>query len=132
MKSSCSSASARLGRDPLLGRYRSLFLGCYPLRGRQLSLGWRLPLCVYLLLGWFLMVPPTGIAPDGRRAFVFNAPLRQWYRWDFYDTAEECWYVDRDLFLRSESVLRIDPLNDAANAYLEARCVPTDDPRLAN
>ena len=84
------------------------------------------------LVGWYLMVPPTGLSPDGRRAFIFNAPLSQRYRWDFYDTASECWYVDRDLFLRSESVLRIDPLNDAANAYLEAQSVPTDDPRLAN
>jgi hypothetical protein len=118
MKSSSTATPAHLGRDPLLGR--------------SLLLDRLLPLGCYLLLGWFLMVPPTGVAPDGRRAFIFSAPLRQWYRWDFYDTAEECWYVDRDLFLRSESVLRIDPLNDAANAYLEAQCVPTDDPRLAN
>ena len=85
-----------------------------------------------VLVGWFLMVPPTELSRNGERAFNSNAPLNQWYRWDFYADAGECWYVDRDLFLRSESVLRIDPLNDAANAYLEAQCIPSDDPRLAN
>jgi len=38
-------------------------------------------------------------------------------------------YVDRDLFERSQSILRIDPLDDAANAYLQAQCIATDDPR---
>ncbi len=84
------------------------------------------------LVGWYLMVPPVELSPSGERAFNFNAPLSQWYRWDFYGTAGECWYVDRDLFLRSENALRIDPLNDAANAYLEAQCVASDDPRLQN
>jgi len=84
------------------------------------------------LLGWYLMVPPIELSPSGERVFNFNAPLSQWYRWDYYDTARECWYVDRDLFERSQSILRIDPLDDAANAYLEAQCIATDDPRLAN
>jgi hypothetical protein len=78
------------------------------------------------------MVPPLELSPSGERAFNFSAPLNQWYRCDFYDTTRECWYVDRDLFLRRESVLRIDPLDDTANAYLEAQCIPTDDARLAN
>jgi len=86
----------------------------------------------FALVIWFLMVPPIELSPNGERAFNFNAPLSQWYRWDFYGNASECWYVDRDLFLRSKSVLRIDPLNDAANAYLEARCIPSNDPALAN
>ena len=82
------------------------------------------------LVGWYLMVPPLERLPNGPEVFDLNAPLSQWYRWDFYDTARECWYVDRDLFLRSQSVLRIDPMDDAANAYLQAQCIASDDPRL--
>ena len=81
------------------------------------------------LIGWYLMVPPLDRFPNGE-AFVLNAPLSQWYRWDYYDTAGECWYVDRDLFLRSQSVLRIDPMDEAADAYLQAQCIASDDPRL--
>jgi len=82
------------------------------------------------LVGWYLMVPPIELTRSGERAFNFYAPLSQWYRWDFYQTARECWDVDHDLFVRSESVLRIDPMDDAANAYLEAQCIASDDPRL--
>jgi hypothetical protein len=84
------------------------------------------------LLGWYLMVPPIELSPNGERIFNFYAPLSQWYRWDFYDSARECWDVDHDLFVRSQSILRIDPFDDAANAYLEAQCIATDDPRLEN
>ena len=82
------------------------------------------------LVGWYLMVPPIELSPRGERAFNLYAPLSQWYRWDFYQTARDCWEVDRDLFLRSQSVLRIDPMDDAVNEYLEAPCIASDDPRL--
>jgi hypothetical protein len=84
------------------------------------------------LMGWYLMVPPIERSPNGRRAFNFNVPLSQWYRWNYYESARECWDVDRDLLERSRSVLRIDPLDAAANAYLQAQCIPTDDPHLTN
>jgi hypothetical protein len=72
------------------------------------------------------------LSPNGESVFNFYAPPSQWYRWDFYDTARECWDVDHDLFVRSQSILRINPLDDAANADLEAQCIATDDPRLEN
>jgi hypothetical protein len=84
------------------------------------------------IVGWYLMVPPIELSPSGRRAFNLDAPLSQWYRWDFYDTARECWDVDHDLFVRSQSILQIDPLDDAADAYLEARCVASDNLRLSD
>ena len=82
------------------------------------------------LVVWYLMVPPIELTRSGERAFNLHAPLSEWYRWDFYQTARECWDVDHDLFVRGESVLRIDPMDDAANAYLEAQCIASDDPRL--
>jgi hypothetical protein len=63
-------------------------------------------------------------------AFDFNAPLSGWDRWDSYNTARECWDVDRMLIERSQSILHIDPQNEAANAYLRAGCIASDDPRL--
>jgi len=83
-----------------------------------------------LLAVWYLMVPPIELSRSGERAFDFYAPLSHWYRWDFYQTARECRDVDHDLFVRSESILRIDPMDDATNAYLESQCVASDDPRM--
>ncbi|MGA7873129.1 MAG: hypothetical protein WCA22_19750 [Candidatus Binatus sp.] len=82
------------------------------------------------LVGWYLMVPPLERFPNGWEAFDFNAPLSQWDRWDSYYTARECSDVDRNLIERSQSILHIDPQNEAANAYLQARCMASDDPRL--
>jgi hypothetical protein len=71
---------------------------------------------------------PVELSRSGERAFNFYAPLST--AGTSIRLRANVGDVDHDLFVRSENILHIAPMDDAANAYLEARSIESDDPRM--
>ena len=72
------------------------------------------------LVGWYLMIP--SVTPSG---YDNAAPLGKWFVYGGYDSAHEC---EGAKFLDREGLKqRHDPL---ADAFKNAQCIATDDPRL--
>ncbi|HUO04601.1 MAG TPA: hypothetical protein VMU16_05330 [Candidatus Binataceae bacterium] len=76
------------------------------------------------LVGWYLMMPPTGRDHPMGNA---NAPLSQWIkRPTMYRDKEECEHVlDRHRRMTNSKNRQI-----AVKFYKQAQCVASDDPRL--
>lgn len=77
------------------------------------------------VVGWYLMVPPTGIkSPTGD----LSAPLSQWTRsgYHLYDLQEQC---ERDLDDERERLRSLGAM-PAQRLMASAQCVSEDDPRL--
>jgi hypothetical protein len=76
------------------------------------------------LLGWYLMVPPTGKDfPSGN----LNAPISQWLkRPTIYRSRDECEHV----LDKQRRLLNAKNQQLAVRFYKQAQCVATDDPRL--
>jgi hypothetical protein len=76
------------------------------------------------LVGWYLMLPPTGRDyPTGN----VDAPLTQWLkRPTTYRSKDECEHVlDRDIRRTNSQNRQV-----WVNIYKQAQCVSADDPRL--
>ena len=79
---------------------------------------------VLALVGWYLMVPIPGID---------NQPISTWSHIQSYDTAKECEDGMTEWFERHQrdgfALKGFEP-NQVKNAFLQAECIATDDPRL--
>jgi|SRR5208282_4492739 len=87
------------------------------------------------LVGWYLMVPPLTTPKAGNALVDSDAPLSRWMTIASYDTARECNGVWVDT-LRTRSAI-MTALREKSDAFVKggaveaARCIATDDPRLA-
>lgn len=76
--------------------------------------GMRHCLTAFIVLAWYLMVPPEGATQQGRAV-----PLSGWKRAETFKTAEKC-----DEFLDEQ-------LEGRNLRFHGAACIKADDPRLA-
>jgi hypothetical protein len=79
------------------------------------------------LLGWYLVVPPPldSSGPD------LHAPLSHWNQAQAFDTAAQC---ETQLVQLRKTISAERPraqLDEADQAMKSAKCIATDDPRLA-
>jgi len=83
-------------------------------------------------VGWYLMVPPTIHSPSGS-AQGFE-PINQWLHIGSFDTASACERGIKAMVDSYKQQLKANPDSEAAknsfNAFSDAQCIATDDPRL--
>jgi hypothetical protein len=88
-----------------------------------------------VLVGWYLMVPPTSYE-DREPRVLSDAPLSAWKVLGTYDSVAECQRARMAGTQKAKTVTQLHPgwsgSYQAAfvKSWLEALCMPTDDPRL--
>lgn len=80
-------------------------------------------------VGWYLMVPP-GTGPYHAASLNLQAPLSQWEQFSAFDSASACENYRTSTI---ESLQKAPSEQNDANlrVYSNARCLASDDPRLA-
>ena len=80
-----------------------------------------------VLVGWYLMVPPTG---DANRVDP-SVPLPKWAVLRAFDTADACNEAQDQLRYRTSRLNLQIPVASAASEAAEfSQCIASDDPRL--
>lgn len=76
----------------------------------------------FVLVGWYLMVPPASYPKDGSFFIRADLPIRHWAQLDSFDTADKCEAALKQLSRDDVPIM-------AAKAR-SGRCIASDDPRL--
>jgi hypothetical protein len=79
-----------------------------------------------VLIGWYLVLPPVAATEKKWKDYAVDAPLSRWQIYKSFDSAAQC-EQERDK-LRTNNI-RAD--NPVVQSSMFARCISTDDPRLA-
>lgn len=83
------------------------------------------------LVGWYLMLPPSGSSPAGVISVRIDAPMSEWSNFAAYDTASAC--EKERLAYQSQRLNTADHPREAAAAkwsFDSSLCIASDDPRI--
>ena len=78
---------------------------------------------VLVLIGWYLLQPPTHREAGGKVVFDGDLPLSLWRHISSYDTAKECQ-------AQIEHMWELPPMMVEIEGADFVRCIASDDPRL--